>query len=109
MEEAEAGLVGDEFDGGATVERDDHGVFDEAGGGLSVDIDEFELVAVEVHGVAVVGAVAEGEAVSLALVEDELVVVGVRLAVDQEGIELACAARDFFEDHVDVLGRRLAG
>ena len=68
VEEGEAGLVGGEVDGGAAVEGDDDGVLDDAGGGFAVEVDELELVAVEVEGVGVVGAVAEDEAVALALV-----------------------------------------
>ena len=64
VEEGQAGLVGGELDGGAAVEGDDHGVFDDAGGGLAVDIDEFPLVTVQVEGVGVVGAVVKGEAVT---------------------------------------------
>ena len=46
-----AGLVGGELDGGAAVEGHDDGVLDEAAGGLAVEVDEFELVAMQVHGV----------------------------------------------------------
>ena len=53
------------------------------------------------NGVGVVGAVAEDEAVARALLEDELVFVGVGLSVDEEGVEFACSAGDLFEDHVD--------
>ena len=51
VEEGEAGLVGGELDGGAAVEGHDDGVLDEAAGGLAVEVDEFELVAMQVHGV----------------------------------------------------------
>ena len=44
-------LVGGELDGGAAVEGHDDGVLDEAAGGLAVEVDEFELVAMQVHGV----------------------------------------------------------
>jgi len=60
-------------------------------------------VAVEVHGVGVVGAVAEGESVALARVEEELVVVGVGLAVDEEEVEFAGAAGDFLDCKVELL------
>ncbi len=60
VEEGEAGLVGGEVYGGAAVEGDDYGVLDDAGGGFAVEVDELELVAVEMEGVGVVGAVAEG-------------------------------------------------
>ena len=109
MEESEAGLICGEFDCGATVERDDYGVLDEAGGRFSVEVDQFQLVAMEVQWVCVVGAVAEGEAVALTLVEEEFVLVGVLFAVDGEGVELAGAAGLLLEDHVDVLGSRLGG
>jgi len=51
VEEGEAGLVGGEFDGGAAVEGHDDGVLDEAAGGLAVEVGEFGLVAMQVHGV----------------------------------------------------------
>ena len=58
------------------------------------------------QGVGVVGAVVEGEAVALAFVQDEFVVVRVGLAVDGEGVELAgTASGDFLKDHVDILAR----
>jgi len=47
VEEGEAGLVGGELDGGAAVEGHDDGVLDEAAGGLAVEVDEFELVAMQ--------------------------------------------------------------
>jgi hypothetical protein len=49
VEEGEAGLVGGELDGGAAVEGHDDGVLDEAAGGLAVEVDEFELVAMQVY------------------------------------------------------------
>lgn len=58
-------------------------------------------MAVQVHGVGVVGAVAEDEAVALALLKDKLPVVRVGLAVDEPCIQDAGAARDLLEDHVD--------
>jgi hypothetical protein len=60
VEQAEAGLVGGEFDGGTAIEQDDYRVLDEAGRGFSVEVYEFELVAVQMQRVGVVGAVAEG-------------------------------------------------
>ena len=89
VEEGEAGLVGGEVDDGAAVVGDDDGVLDDAGGFGSVDFDEFELVAVQMEGMGVVGAVAKDEAVAGSLVEDELAVVGVGLAVDEPGVEFA--------------------
>jgi len=82
VEESKAGLVGGELDRGATVEGNDYGVLDDAGGGFAVEVDQLELVAVEMDGMGVVGAVAKGEPVALAFVQDELVLVGVGLAVD---------------------------
>ena len=49
VEEGQAGLVGGELDGGAAVQGDDYRIFDDAGGELAVDIDEFPLVAVEMQ------------------------------------------------------------
>jgi hypothetical protein len=72
VEEAQAGLVCGELDGGAAVEGDDYRVLDEAGGWLAIDVDELELMAVEVQQVGVVGTVAEGEAVALAFVDGHL-------------------------------------
>ena len=89
VEEGEAGLVGGEVDAGSAVVGDDYGVLDDAGGLVAVDLGEFELVTVEMHGVGVVGAVAEDEAVARALLEDELLLVGVGFAVDQPGVEFA--------------------
>jgi hypothetical protein len=60
-------------------------------------------MAMHVEGVAIVGAIAQGEAVALAFVEDELVFVGVGFAVYGEGVEFAGTAGDFFKGHVDVL------
>ena len=60
VEQAEAGLIGGEFNGGAAIEGDDYGVLDEAGRGFSVEIYEFELVAVQMQRMSVVGTVAEG-------------------------------------------------
>ena len=105
VEQGESGLVRRELDRGAAVERDNHGVLNEACSRFSVDVDQLELVAVQVQRMGVVGAVAEGEAVTLAFMEDELVVVWVKLAVHREGVELACAAGDLLENHLDVLGR----
>ena len=103
VEEGEAGLVGGEVYGGAAVVGDDDGVLDDAGGFFAVDVDEFELVAVEVEGVGVVGAVAEDEAVACAWFEDELIRVRVGFAVDEPGVEFAGASGEFFEGHVDGL------
>ena len=88
---------------GAAVVGDDDRVLDDAGGGFAVDVDQLPQMAVHVQRVGVVGAVAEGEAVALAFVQHELILVRVGLAVDGEGVELACAAGDLLEDHVDVL------
>jgi len=53
----------------------------------------------------IVGAVAHEEAVAGALFEDELALVGVGFAVDVEGVELAGAAGNLFENHLDGLIR----
>src|SRR3981081_4707117 len=55
----------------------------------------------------IVGSIAEDEAVARALLEHELLVVRIRLAVDREAVELAHAPRHFFEHHVDGWKRRI--
>jgi hypothetical protein len=82
VEKGEARLVGCEVDAGSAVVGDYYGVLDDAGGFAAVDLGEFELVAVEVHGVGVVGPVAEDETVTGALLKDEFLFVGVGFAVD---------------------------
>ena len=76
VEERQAGLVGGEVYYGAAVIGDDHRVLYDAGGLLAVDFDQLPPVAVEMQGVGVVGAVAEGEPVARALLQDEFVVRG---------------------------------
>src|SRR5271156_3102404 len=106
MKQGETGLVRSEVDTGASVIRDDDGVFDDAGGLDAIDLGEFELMTVQMHGVGVVGAVAEDEAVPRTLLEDELLLVGVGFAVYQPCIEFTGAAWDLLEDHVEgVVGR----
>src|SRR6266436_5975065 len=87
VEEGEAGLIGGEVDDGAAEVGDDYCVLDDAGGLLSVDLGELPQMAVEVHGVGVVGAIAHDEPVARALLEHELLVVWVGLVVDQPGVE----------------------
>jgi hypothetical protein len=43
VEEAEAGLVRGELDGGAAIEGDHYGVLDQARCGLAVNVDQLEL------------------------------------------------------------------
>ena len=51
----------------------------------------------------VVGAVTEDQAVARSLLQDELLLVRIGFSVDQPGVELARAAGDLFENHVDGL------
>src|SRR6266851_1023376 len=55
----------------------------------------------------IVGSIAEDEAVARALLEHELLIVRIRLAIDGEAVELADAPRHFLEHHVDGLKRRI--
>ncbi len=76
-----------------------------AGGLLAVDLGQLPEMAVQVHGVRVVGAVAHHEAIARALLQHELALVRVGLAVHEQGVELARAAGDLLEDHLDGLLR----
>src|ERR1700730_1488883 len=55
----------------------------------------------------IVRSIAEDEAIARALLEHELLIVRIGLAVDREAVELAHAPRHFFEHHVDGLKRRI--
>ena len=101
VEEGEAGLISREVDAGSAIVGDDNGVLDDAGSFAAVDLGEFELVTVEMHGVGVVGAVAKDEPVACALLKDELLLVWVGLAVDEPGVEFARTSGDLFKDHVE--------
>src|ERR1017187_1091137 len=58
----------------------------------------------------VVGAVVKREPIARALFKHELLLVRIRLTVYGEAVEFACAARDFFKQHVEALsGRGLCG
>ena len=106
MKQGETGLVRSEIDARASVIGHDDSVFDDAGGLDAIDLSEFELMTMQMHGMGVVGAVAEDEAVPRPLLEAELLLVRVWFAIYQPGIEFTRAAGDLFEDHVKgVLGR----
>src|SRR6266700_3655922 len=105
VEEGEAGLIGGEVDYGAPVVGDDYGVLDDASGLFPVDLDQLPQMPVQVHGVGVVGAVAHHESVARALLQHELLLMWVGLAVDQPGVELSVSAGDLLEDHFDGLLR----
>ena len=106
MEEGEAGLVGGEVDGDASVVRNDHRILYDSGGLLSVDLGQLPQMPVQVHGVGVVGAIAHHEPVTRALLQHELALMWIGLAIDKPGVEFAGASGDLLEDHLDGLLRR---
>ena len=101
MEERESGLIGGEIDSGAAIERDNDRILDDACAGSSVDLSQFHLVSMQMHGMGIVGAVAVDETVPCSLLKDELLVVRVRFAVYEPGVELARPSGNLLEDHFD--------
>ena len=89
MEEREAGLVGGEVDAGSTVVRDDDRILQDPRGLPAIDLGEFKLMAVKMHGMGVVGAIAEDEPVTRTLLEDKLLFVWVWLAIHKPRVEFA--------------------
>jgi len=108
VEEGGAGLVGDKINSGAAVEGHDDRILNNTAGGLAVEVHELEEVAVEMEGMGIVCAIAENEAMALAPLEDEFVLVGIFLAVDKPAVKFSGAARNFLENHFDgAVGRGL--
>ena len=105
VEEGQARLIGGEVDDGSPVVGNDDCVLDDAGSLLPVDFGEFPEMAVKVHGVGVIGAIAHDEPVPRALLEHEFAFVGIGLTVYQKRVEFACATGDLLEDHLDGLLR----
>ena len=105
VEQRQPRLIGGEVHAGASVDRHHDRVLDDARGRLAVDLGDLEQVPMQVQRMRIVGAVAKDEPVARALLEHELLIVRIRLAVDREAVELARAARHLFEHHVDGLQR----
>src|ERR1019366_10584444 len=81
------------------ISLDEDDVFHYAGGGFAIDIGQFEAVAMQVHGVRIVGAVIEDDTVAFALLQRARRVFVVEgLAVDGPLIEAALAAVDLADD-----------
>ena len=74
--------------------------------GFPLMFDEFEEMAMHVKRVGVVGSIVKDQPVPGALLQHEFLFVRIRLAVHVEKVEFPCAARDFFEHHVNRLVRR---
>src|SRR5262252_4399153 len=105
VEQGQAWLVRDELDGRASVERHDDGVFENAARRLSVDLDHLEKMAVQVQRMRIVSSVAEDEAIPRSLLEHELLIVRVHLAVHRKAVEPSHPPRNLLEHHVDGLSR----
>src|SRR6516165_1615797 len=106
VKESQARLISGEIDDHSPVVRYDDRVLKNADRLLAVDLGQLPEVAVQVHGMSVVGAVAHHQAVASAPFEYEFAFMGVRLAVDQPQVELTRSARNLFEGQFDCLLRR---
>src|SRR5271156_4948957 len=101
VKESEARLVGEQIHGGAAKCGDDDRILLDAGGGLAVELDELEQVAVHVQGVSIVTAIVKPQPVAAALPEDKFPLMRKFLAIDEPVTDAMGPAGHFFKDHVD--------
>src|SRR5689334_15300106 len=81
VKESQPRLIGDKVYGGAAKVRHDYRVFDQTMGPFPVDLYELRLMAMQMHRVGIIGAIAIDETVALTLLQHELALVRIRLAV----------------------------
>jgi hypothetical protein len=98
-------LIGSEINYNSAKIGDYNGIFDDACCVLAVDLCQLPKVAMEVHGMSIVGAVAHHEAVARALFKDEFAFMRVRLAIDEPKIELASRAGHLLKNQFNRLLR----
>src|SRR3569833_1428579 len=109
VKQTQARLVGQEVDARPAVQGNHYSVFHDATGGLPVHVDELEEMTMQMNRMRVIRSIAEVEPIALTLLQNELPLVGVGLAVDGPQIEGARASRNLFEHHVDDMWRLLVG
>jgi hypothetical protein len=105
VKERQSRLIGREINYESAKIGDYSSIFDNACGLPAVDLCQLPKVAMEVHGMSIVGTVAHHEAVARALFQDELAFMGVRLAIDEPKIEFASRAGHLLEDQFNRLLR----
>lgn len=103
VEQSKPRLVGREIDSSSAIVRNDDRIFDHASSPFPIDLGQFPEMAVQMHGMSVVGAVAHDQPVPNPVLKDEFAFVRIRLAVDEPEIEFAGSARDLLEDQFDGL------
>jgi len=95
-------LIGCEIDNGPPIIRNDHRILDYAGGLLPVDFSQFPKMAVQVHRMSIVGAIAHHQPIARASLQYKLPLVRIWLAVDQPQVELTCSSRHFVSRALEV-------
>ena len=103
VKERQSRLIGREINSESAKIWDYSSIFDNASGLLAVDLCQLPKVAMEVHGMSIVGAVAHHEAVARAPIQDEFALMGVRFAIDEPKIELARRAGHLLENQFNGL------
>src|ERR1700746_3821357 len=96
-------VIGSEINHNSAKIGNDNGIFDNACRLLAVDLCQLPKVAMQVHGMSIVGPVAQHEAVARALVQDEFALMRVRRAIDEPKIELASRAGHLLENQFNGL------
>src|SRR5271154_2610801 len=88
MKEGKSRLISSKVNARTAIVRNNHSILDDSRGLNPIDLSKFKLMTMEMHRMRVVGPVAKDKAITCALLQDELLLVRIGLAVHQPGVEL---------------------
>ena len=95
VKQRQARLVGDQVHRGASICRNDHRVFHDAGSRLAVEFDELEQVPMDMERMRIVAAIVKHQPVAASLSEHEFPFMRIFFAVDEPVIDSIGSAGTF--------------